>query len=815
MTERITYIELDLDRCSLTYGSSPCTAQIGVTGEKKCFNCFATCQDKDNYASETVTARYSKASGALPVEIDAIPSIQDVSLRPQKLELGESIGIRASMTVTFKDHRYPDTGPEGDRYLDDREYEPYTLGTYFGKFRTRYPYTRFNDIRLIRGTSDQPLDQMETRHFIVDSVAGPTSSGTFTITAKDALKLADGDKAQAPLLSDGYLSADISDTATSFTLEPVGIGNLSYPESGTGQIGGKEIVEYTRSGDTVTLGTRGARGTTAQEHDAEDRFQICLTYTGQEVTAIIEDLLVNYAGVPSEYISTGTWLAEDEAYIGRVYTATIGEPTAVKDLINELLRQTASTIWWDDIAKIIRFRVLRQVSSDAALYNDDLIVGGSFSAKDQPDKRVSQVWTFYGQLNPLEDLDDPKNYAVSLRTVNLVSETNFGGAPSIERIYSRWIISSGRNAAERLNNLIISRYSTPPRLLAFQLQRDPDLFQPEIAGGYRVENWTLQDDTGASKTLAAQVVQCNNTDTGHNVLAEEVLYTDTVAPDDPTARPITLVESENNVNLRHKYDALYGEPDGSTTINVTIDAGTIIGSTFTGLYALSTGFWPEGPTIIINNFGRIQGKGGNGGSGGGVTRSFGGSSTQTIDATTPGSPGTAGGDALLIEYDVEIDNTYGEIWSGSGGGGGGGAIVLVIDENDRLYFGNIGGSGGGGGASQPSSAGGAGGFNNSDPEIKRVGNSGGSGSSSLGGIGGSRVTITERQFYSLQNGTGGNGGDPGLSGSAGTTASQISGPTEFLETSSPGAGGAPGDAIVQTTGTATITGTGDIRGGVV
>jgi hypothetical protein len=30
-----------------------------------------------------------------------------------------------------------------------------------------------------------------------------------------------------------------------------------------------------------------------------------------------------------------------------------------------------------------------------------------------------------------------------------------------------------------------------------------------------------------------------------------------------------------------------------------------------------------------------------------------------------------------------------------------------------------------------------------------------------------------------------------------------------------GAGGSPGDAIVQTTGTATITGTGDIRGSIV
>ena len=807
MTERITYIELDLDRCSLTYGSSPCTAAIGVTGERKCFNCLATCQDKDNYASETVTARYSKASGALPVEIDAIPSIQDVSLRPQKLELGESIGIRASMTVTFKDHRYPDTGPEGDRYLDDREYEPYTLGTYFGKFRTRYPYTRFNDIRLIRGTSDQPLDQMETRHFIVDSVAGPTSSGTFTITAKDALKLADGDKAQAPLLSDGYLSADISDTATSFTLEPVGIGNLSYPESGTGQIGGKEIVEYTRSGDTVTLGTRGARGTTAQEHDAEDRFQICLTYTGQEVTAIIEDLLVNYAGVPSEYISTGTWLAEDEAYIGRVYTATIGEPTAVKDLINELLRQTASTIWWDDIAKIIRFRVLRQVSSDAALYNDDLIVGGSFSAKDQPDKRVSQVWTFYGQLNPLEDLDDPKNYAVSLRTVNLVSETNFGGAPSIERIYSRWIISSGRNAAERLNNLIISRYSTPPRLLAFQLQRDPDLFQPEIAGGYRVENWTLQDDTGASKTLAAQVVQCNNTDTGHNVLAEEVLYTDTVAPDDPTARPIRLVDIENNVSLRDKYDALYGEPDASTTIIVTIEAGAIIGSTSTSLYALRTGLWPEGPTITINNFGRVQGKGGVGGRGGSVSSNGTGAD---------GNSGNNGGDAMLVEYDVSIDNTSGDIWSGGGGGGGGGMAGGVSLSGFSFINVFVSGSGGGAAAGASASVGGLGGINDLNESggntvIKKIGDTGQSSNSATLGYGGDAVSAGGSDTNAT-GGAGGNGGGPGLSGSGGLT-----GVANGVSTSvtSGGAGGSPGDAIVQTTGTATITGTGDIRGSIV
>lgn len=44
-----TIVELELDRCNLTYGTAPCTAAIGVTGERKCFNTRATCQDADNY----------------------------------------------------------------------------------------------------------------------------------------------------------------------------------------------------------------------------------------------------------------------------------------------------------------------------------------------------------------------------------------------------------------------------------------------------------------------------------------------------------------------------------------------------------------------------------------------------------------------------------------------------------------------------------------------------------------------------------------------------------------------------------------------
>ena len=211
------------------------------------------------------------------------------------LDLGESIGVRASVSITFGDARYPDTGPEGDRYLADRDYDPYTRGSYWGKFRARYPFTQGSDIRVIRGSSDQSLEQMETRHFIVENVSGPTSSGAFSIVCKDALKLADSKKAQCPVLSQGELAADITNSATSFTLSPSGIG-ADYDASGFINLGGEEICSYTRSGDVMTI-VRGQFNTDAIAHEAGARVQLCKNFaagSSLRATDIINDLLVNF-----------------------------------------------------------------------------------------------------------------------------------------------------------------------------------------------------------------------------------------------------------------------------------------------------------------------------------------------------------------------------------------------------------------------------------------------------------------------------------------------------------------------------------------
>src|SRR5262249_15134434 len=156
-----------------------------------------------------------------------------------------------------------------------------------------------------------------------------------------------GDRAQAPILSNGALSADILAADTTATLTS-GSG-AEYPASGYVAIGGNEIASFTRSGDVLTFvdlnsppnTRRGHFNTVPVDHKAADRVQLCIVYTGQDIANIIYDLLVNYSDVPSSYINLTEWTAETAAYLGVVYTAMIAEPTDVDQLLSELIEQAA------------------------------------------------------------------------------------------------------------------------------------------------------------------------------------------------------------------------------------------------------------------------------------------------------------------------------------------------------------------------------------------------------------------------------------------------------------------------------------------
>ena len=188
----ITIVELHQPKCTRVYGTSPCTAAVGVTGERKCFNTFATCQDKDNFNTGSMTLRFAIPNQDLPLEWDCIPSLRGVNIKPSKLNIAglsndvSPLGVRAAVSMTFQDH--PDGDTKTDPYYVSRAYKPYLRGTFWGKWLARNK--NWEDVQVDVRTGDlftQALDHPYEDGFSTDtsgewSLGIEAVDGTKTVT---------------------------------------------------------------------------------------------------------------------------------------------------------------------------------------------------------------------------------------------------------------------------------------------------------------------------------------------------------------------------------------------------------------------------------------------------------------------------------------------------------------------------------------------------------------------------------------------------------------------------------------------------------
>jgi Concanavalin A-like lectin/glucanases superfamily/Phage tail fibre adhesin Gp38 len=707
-------------------------------------------------ASDTVY-RFAVDARYLPGTVDAIPSLKEVSIEPATISLGADIGARATVTAKFKDHRH---------IFDSEDFDS---GTFWGKFRARYGLKiRGGAFRVIIGEDDQDFDAMETRHFVIESSNGPTPIGEFQIIAKDILKLADGDRSQAPFPNSGSLAADITDFAASLTLVPTGIGDAEYAAEGYAIIGGSEIAFFTRSSDTITLVSRGEFNANADDHTAGERFQQCVFYDAVGPDVIIADLLTTYAGVDSTFIDTASWAAEIATYVNTVYSALICEPTSVATLISELIEQVGLVIWWDDVNQSVRLQALRPISATADTFDADNIMVDSMDVTEQPDKRLTQVFVYFNQFTPKKSLDQLDNFLSSSFVRDAVAEAEYGGEPLVKTIYSRWIGAGGGSIADQVAEIVLARYRDPPRRISFSLLRG-SVSLPALGGGYQIGGWMFQDTDGEAITIPAQITSLKPGPDILEVEAEEIsaLFPEggTGGGSSPGERIITIDSDSFEIDLRELHDSLFAQPVSGNVIRCTINTGIFLGSGDVATAALYVGEWPAGVSIFITNKGRIQAKGGAGGNG--------------------LSNGQNGGVALRTRQAITLNNVDGEIFGGGGGGGGGGGIPSQ---------GYARASGGGGGAGLNSGSGGVG-ITNSNG----AGANGSPGTSEAGGAGGD-PPVTTTAF------NGGDGGGPGLAGSATSPSGTVVGN---------GAAGSAGNAIDGVSFVTFSGSSGDIRGGQV
>ena len=678
----IEFVELEMDACSLTFGTGACPA----TGEP-CYNTWATCQARSAYAATTRVHRYCRPAAGLPVGFDALPAVLGVQYAPQVLTPGKGLGVRGSVTVRLTDVPWSDTAD--DPYYASRPTGIDAPGSYWARWRARNRYYLGRRLTvktgyLVGGAIDPGT--LEGRVYVLEQIAGPDKNGTVTLTAKDVLKLADDDRAQCPRVSTARLTADLTDSATAFDVYPAGVGDAEFAASGWLRIAG-EIMSYTRSGDHFTV-TRGQYGTKAEAAKADDLVQQCARFSNQPVQRLIYSLLVDYAKVPASYISLSDWDTERDNKLNGVYSTLIADPIGVNSLIAELCEQGQCYIWWDETLQKIQFRALTAITVDGlpVLSDEDHFLQDSVQLTESTADRQSRFLIRFDQINPTKRLDDASNYRRRHLAADLQSEGEHEhGSAKMRVINSRWFSAGSLARVQQLGAALLKRYRDPPRVLDAQLD---SLDAPKTGAFFVPDTAAILLPSGQRAAVPMQVVEQQITTAGavQRIRAQEVIWTSGDAGD-----PTILIGVDMwDVNLRALYESEYGTPIAGRTVTFVVQSGVLVSSTqaemplsafwsydtypaMSAIPAIDTGVWPDSVQLVLQIAGAVVGRGGAGG--------MLGRTEDDTDKTYPdrypgldrstaiaGGPGAPGLHNRHVNLTLMIES--GGVLSGGGGGGG-------------------------------------------------------------------------------------------------------------------------------------------------
>lgn len=514
----ITVVEIDLDYCANTYGTSPCTAAVGVTGSQKCFNCFATCQDKPNFSKTTKTYTFTELNALLPLGQNVFPCIRSVDIAPTQLK-PSGFAVSAAVTVVLDDFPHHDRGI--DPYVGGRSYDPNTQGTFFGKLKARNPYVVNRVMRVKTGYIDDGRTIVSlTRTYFIDRIEGPDNNGAVRIIGKDILRFSEIEQSMCPRPPTASLSALIGSGPAVFVGTPAGSG-ANYPTAGYLSIG-DEIIEYTRSGDTFTTVNRGAFYITGSNHPAGAAIQECFPYgTNTKLVSKIKSLLVDYAGIDASYIDYAAWEAECDAYINSVAAdGLVSEPESVKTLIEELLDTFGCALWWDELDAKIKFKVLAATAPATVTLNEaQHILEGSMTVKMLEKERISRIQINYATLKSTTTLaselkPEISNCTKALLTIDSTSEGgNEYGGKAQKSIVTRWMSDVVTpTSVQDIENRYLSRYTQVPREVTFKLDaKDATLRTGDLVN---IQSRLLQSPDGSSSPIKFLVTEFRETNVG-------------------------------------------------------------------------------------------------------------------------------------------------------------------------------------------------------------------------------------------------------------------------------------------------------------
>lgn len=670
--------------------------------------------------------------------VDHFAGLKSVRTNTPKINPGKTIGFRATGTITLTDFIDSDEFSLQGLYADRR-----VTGSHFLKMLARNHYIN-RRVKIIRGYDPFNYDEAsaQVENYIVDSISQPDESGNVKVSVIDELILTEGKKSKAPLVSVGVLSSPVNSSVTTLNFTTTVLNEYGVV-SDTGVIVIQdEIMTYTVASSTSLTVVRGQRGTQASSHQANDSIQICIDFQDVNIIDIITQLITDHTKIPNSYIPTVAWDAlKTGDLIAYNLTRTIFEPKEVKKLLNELILLAGLSMYIDVINQDLVIVASPDFSNPSIVFDEnEHVISKSIKILHDFNRQITRQAIVWDKANTTGN-DDAKNFRKSFQVIDGIVEgdADISLVSEGKTVKSNWLINSveDNQLATNLVQREVNRFSRVPIVASMTIDQR---YINNVASG-RV--WL----GSVFSILSSRIV-----DAGLNPIqttcqcieikpSREDGQWDIKGLSYVTASPIIadLFITQDQVD--------YVLTDDLTTTEereyvVVINAGVTISCSIPSQIAFSQGSFFVGATLKLVNLGRIVGCGGNGGNGG-----DGGPGDITCQEF-PGTTGGAGGDALLLTTNAEIDNGFGNIFSGGGGGAGadGGCF------EDQGGFFSEAGSGGGGGRGGSGGAGGLAGTGIGDA-IDGLG--GTSGSLSAFGLGGD-----SDEFFTK----GGDGGEFGEQG---------------------------------------------------
>lgn len=328
-------------------------------------------------------------------------------------------------------------------------------------------------------------------------------------------------EAKAPRATDGVLEANLSaDSTTTFFVQcPGAVPDVwQYFQMSTTLSGGgllrinDELIRFTASAGNTGTGraqfggtiTRGVYGTTPDDHDEGDTVQWGWEWIDAKPWQVVRDLLINFAGVPDDWIDTEEWEAEHDRWLLPFDSITgfIVDPDDTDNIIANILNSIQAFIWTDVRARKIRFQASRPAEgSIVALDDREDILADSMSRRVEMNEQVSRVEVWYDVIDGSDSLIDSKNY----RSARVVEGPRYG-LPRARQIVTRWLQTQLQ--ASVTGNSLLTASGVPPIYVTVDVGVN-NVGRIGPGTPIRLTSRILQDETGQLRPTMFIVTEAN------------------------------------------------------------------------------------------------------------------------------------------------------------------------------------------------------------------------------------------------------------------------------------------------------------------